>query len=92
VSILRTTGDQHRALARCSQRRDSENRLNGFSFRCPVITGAEARVLTSRRPLGRFQPGAQNFGNAPGLCDAAAGHVRLARVKHFADRTDAVIT
>src|SRR6267143_5009251 len=41
--------------------------------------------------LGRLGPGAQNFRHTPRLRDAAAGQVRLTRVKDFTDRADAVI-
>src|SRR4029077_14333954 len=43
------------------------------------------------RLLGGLRPSAQNFRDAPCLRDAAAGHVRLPRVKNFADRHDAVV-
>src|SRR5262249_34706208 len=38
--------------------------------------------------LGGFEPGAQNFRDAPGLRDATAGVVWFARVEHFTDRPD----
>jgi hypothetical protein len=41
--------------------------------------------------LSRLCPGAQNLGDAPGLRDAAAGHVRLTRIKNFTDRANAVV-
>ncbi len=38
--------------------------------------------------LGCLRPGAQHFGNTPGLRNAAAGVVRLSGIEHFADRAD----
>src|SRR3954452_238064 len=39
-----------------------------------------------------LNPGAQHFRHAPGLCNATARHVRFARIEHFADRADAIVT
>ena len=38
-----------------------------------------------------LNPTAQDFSHAPGLCNAAAGKMRVARVKYFADGADAIV-
>src|SRR5262245_48915054 len=42
-------------------------------------------------PLGREEPGAENFRDGPRLRDAAARGVRFLRVEDLAQRADAVI-
>src|SRR3954466_13088835 len=48
-------------------------------------------MIRSRNSSRRLQPAAQHLGHAPGLRDATARRVRLARVEHFADRADPVL-
>ena len=40
---------------------------------------------------GRFEPGPQDFGEAPGLGDATAGVVRFPRIEYFTDGSDSSI-
>src|SRR5438477_7742883 len=81
-----------------------EKRLNRFGFRPKGNQRAEIPALSqtirrnpervrerASRCLGRFCPRSQDFRDTPGLSDAAPGHMRLARIKNFADRSNAVI-
>ncbi len=48
-------------------------------------------LVSPQSSRARFDPATQDFRHAPGLRDTAAGVVRLARVKHFADRAEAIV-
>src|SRR4051812_45556142 len=52
---------------------------------CKLPSSAERSIH-----LTRLHPAAQHFRHAPGLRDATPGMVRLAGVKYFADRADAI--
>ena len=81
-----------------------EKRLNRFGFRPKGNQRAEIPALSqtirrnpervrerASRCLGRFCPRSQDFRDTPGLSDAAPCHMRLARIKNFADRSNAVV-
>ncbi len=56
-----------------------------------AITGGSTESRPTRKAGSRrLHPAAQHFRHAPGLGDAAAGGVRLARVEHFANRSDSI--
>src|ERR1051325_3109696 len=69
---------------------------SGLSQTSSAVSGINVDSSAARPAVApdtslRLHPGAQDFSDAPGLGDAAAGHVRFASVEHVADRAEAVV-
>src|SRR6266851_10126801 len=71
---------------------DVERWTSDVSATAPKPAREEPALLKKTRALSGFYPATEHFRHAPGLRDATAGHVRLARVEDLADRAEAVIT
>src|SRR6266850_5940975 len=55
---------------------------------CKTAANLQAKLQVV---LSSLNPATQYFSHAPGLCDATAGKMWIASVKHFADGTNSVV-